>query len=220
VAGETGEKGLKQKHVSFPCGKLTLEGLCYFPDKDGLFPAVVMCHPHPLFGGSMDNNVILAVSSAVVENSMIAFMFNFRGVGRSQGSFGGGIDEQEDAVAAVSWIISQPGVEASRLGLTGYSFGATVVLPVAIADNRVRALALISMPPGPEQISQLKKCTKPKLLICGTDDSVVPIEQAKRMGKEAAEPKKFELVNGADHVWWGYESKLAKKVADFFDQIL
>lgn len=220
MAREAGDEGLKPKRVSFSSGKLTLEGLCYFPEGDGLFPAVIMCHPHPLFGGSMDNNVILSIGSKLAQNYIVAFMFNFRGVGRSQGRFGGGIDEQEDAVAAVSWIMSQPELEGSRLGLAGYSFGATVALPVAVADDRVKALALISMPPGPEQISQLKKCTKPKLIISGTDDVVVPAEQAKRIGKEAAEPKQFELVKGADHIWWGHESALAEKVASFFKQTL
>lgn len=216
MAGQTGDEGLRQRRVPFPCGKLTLEGLCCFPDRDGVFPAVVLCHPHPLYGGSMDNNVMMSISSALVRECFIAFMFNFRGVGGSQGSFGGGEAEQEDAAAALNWIIGQPEVDANRVGLAGYSFGAAVVLPVACAEDRVRALALISLPPGPEQISQLKSCVKPKLLICGTNDMVAPLEQAQQMNREAAEPKQFEIISGADHLWWGYEGKLANKVAEFF----
>jgi alpha/beta superfamily hydrolase len=192
----------------------------YCPDRDGVFPAVVLCHPHPEYGGSMDNNVILAISLTLVKKSVIAFMFNFRGVGGSQGSFGGGIVEQEDTAAAVSWIISQPETDGNRVGLSGYSFGAAVALPVACADDRVGAVALISLPHGMLQISQLKSCTKPKLLICGTNDFVVPLEQAQLMGKEAAEPKQFELVSGADHIWWGFESVLTEKVTTFFEQKL
>jgi len=220
VAWKTGEERLKQERVSFPCDNLTLEGLCYVPEGDGIFPAVVLCHPHPLYGGSMDNNVVLSVGSALVEKSIIAFMFNFRGVGGSQGSFGGGIDEQKDVSAGISWIISQQNVDKEKVGIAGYSFGAMVALPVTCNDNRVKALALISMPPGPEQISQLKKCVKPKLIIAGTDDMVVPVQEAKRMGKEAAEPKQFELVSGADHLWWGHESVLAHRVTGFFNKIL
>jgi alpha/beta superfamily hydrolase len=178
---------------------------------------VVLCHPHPLYGGSVDNNVILSVSSALVEKSIIAFMFNFRGVGGSQGSFGGGIAEQEDVAAAVSWIISQPEADGKRVGLAGYSFGAAVALPIACADDRVGALTLISLPHGMLQVTQLKSCHKPKLLICGTNDFVVPLEQAQLMGKEAAEPKQFELISGADHLWWGYETVLAEKVTTFFE---
>jgi alpha/beta superfamily hydrolase len=220
VARQTGDEGLRQRRVSFPCGKFTLEGMCYCPDRDGVFPAVVLCHPHPVYGGSMDNNVILSVSLALVKKSVIAFMFNFRGVGGSQGSFGGGTAEQEDVASAISWIISQPETDNKRVGLSGYSFGAVVALPVACADDRVGAAALISMPHGKSQISQLKSCPKPKLLICGTNDMIVPLEQAQLMNREAAEPKQFELISGADHLWWGYEAVLSEKVATFFKQKL
>jgi alpha/beta superfamily hydrolase len=216
VAWKTREKGLKQKQVFFPCGKLTLEGLWYVPDGNGVFPAVVLCHPHPLYGGSMDNNVILALSAALVKKSIIAFMFNFRGVGGSQGRFGGGIAEQEDVAAAIGWIMSQPETDNDRLGLAGYSFGAMVALPAGCMHDSVKALALISMPSGPEQVSQLQACEKPKLLISGTNDMVVPIGESELMGKKAAEPKQFELISGADHIWWGYEPILSGKVVDFF----
>jgi alpha/beta superfamily hydrolase len=220
VGKQTGEERLRQSAVSFTCGKLTLQGLCYFPDGVGVFPAVVLCHPHPLYGGSMDNNVILTASSALVERSIIAFMFNFRGVGGSQGSYGDGVAEQEDAKAAISWLVLQPAVDSSRLGLLGYSFGAGVALPVACDDDRVKAVALISLPPGPSQSSQLKDCIKPKLIICGTNDFVVPLDQARLMNQEAAEPKQFELISGADHFWVGYEPVLAEKVAAFFEKKL
>jgi len=165
----------------------------------------------------MNNNVVLAVSAALGEKSIVAFMFNFRGVGSSQGNYGDGIAEQEDVKAAISWLISKPAVYSNRVGLLGYSFGAAVALPVACADERVRAVALISMPPGASQLShQLRSCPKPKLMVCGTDDFVVPRDQVKLMNQEAAEPKQFELVSGADHFWLGYEAVLAEKVVAFF----
>lgn len=165
----------------------------------------------------MDNNVIMAVSSALVGRSTIAFAFNFRGVGGSQGSYGDGIAEQEDAKAAISWLVSQPMVDGNRLGLIGYSFGAAVALPVACIDARVKAVALISLPFGQPQVSQLKGCAKLKLMVCGTDDFVVSLDQARLMDQEAAEPKRFELISGADHFWSGYETVLGEKVAAFFE---
>jgi alpha/beta superfamily hydrolase len=164
----------------------------------------------------MDNNVILAVGSALVEKSIIAFMFNFRGVSGSQGSYGDGIAEQEDVKAAISWLVSQPVVDGNRLGLFGYSFGAAVALPVACDDERVKAMALVSSPFSQSHLSQLNGCTKPKLIICGTLDVVVTLEQARLMNREAAEPKQLELVPGADHFWVGYEAVLADKVTTFF----
>jgi alpha/beta superfamily hydrolase len=168
----------------------------------------------------MDNNVVLSISSALVKESIIAFMFNFRGVAGSQGSFGGGKTEQEDVAAAISWIIIQPEVDTKRIGLSGYSFGAAVALPVACADDRVRALAVVSMPYEPEQASLLKSCAKAKLIICGSNDMVVPIEQVQLVSRAAAEPKQFELISGADHLWWGYEAVMAEKVVTFFKQKL
>jgi hypothetical protein len=168
----------------------------------------------------MDNNVILSVSSALINKSIIAFAFNFRGVGGSQGRYGGGTAEQKDATAAISWIISQSEVDSSQVGLFGYSFGAAVALPVACADVRVKAVALVSMPASPLPVSRLRNCAKPKLIMCGTNDMVVMLEQARLIGKEAAEPKQFELVSGADHMWLGYEGILGEKVSAYFKQTL
>ena len=94
-----------------------------------------------------------------------------------------------------------------------------VALPAACADERVKAVALVSLPPGPS-VSQLESCSKPKLIACGTDDYVVPLDQAKLMNQKAAEPKQFELISGADHFWMGYETVLAEKVVGFFKQKL
>ncbi|HEX75612.1 MAG TPA: alpha/beta fold hydrolase [Dehalococcoidia bacterium] len=164
----------------------------------------------------MDNNVILAVGSTLVNRSIIAFMFNFRGVGGSGGSFGGGVDEQEDVAAAISWLISQPEVGVDKVGLLGYSFGATVASAVACSDDRVKAVALVSPPLELSQVSQLKDCAKPKLIICGAGDFVVSLQKAELINREAAEPKQFELVSGADHFWWGYEVAMAEKIVAFF----
>lgn len=165
----------------------------------------------------MLNNVTMALSSALAEKSMVALMFNFRGVGGSQGRYGNGIAEQYDVAAAIDWLNSQQPVDSSRVGLAGYSFGATVALLCACVDDRVKAVALISIPPGPSQMTQLQGCPRPKLMIGGTNDFVLPIEQAKLMNQEAAEPKQFELIDGADHFWMGYETVLAEKVVTFFE---
>ena len=167
----------------------------------------------------MDNNVILAIASTLVDKSLIAFMFNFRGVGGSEGSFGEGVAEREDVAAAICWVTSQPGVDEGNVGLLGYSFGATVALPVACDDELVKAVALISPPVEASQVSQLKDCAKPKLIVCGTDDFVVSPEIVELIGRDAAEPKHIELVPGADHFWQGYEAALAEKVAAFFHRV-
>src|SRR4030042_345778 len=108
---------MKTRDVRFTCGKLKLEGVCYYPDGAGKFPGVVLCHPHPMYGGSMINNVILELATVLPLKGIIALMFNFRSVGRSQGSFDNGTGEQEDVKAAIDWLISQPEVDAGRIGV-------------------------------------------------------------------------------------------------------
>jgi len=210
----------KQRDVVFSCGGIKLEGVCYFPTGDATSPAVTVCHPHPLYGGSMYNNVTMAVSSALVDRSIIALMFNFRGVGHSQGSFGKGITEQDDVKAALEWLASQPEVEADSLGLAGYSFGAAVALPVGCSNTQVKAMALISPPVEISQIAKLKDCTKSKLVVCGGQDSLISYADMETAMQEVPEPKRFELIRNADHFWLGFEKELAEKVADFFHSSL
>lgn len=75
---------MKEERVNFPSGTILLEGILAIPQGAGPFPAVIVCHPHPLYGGSMDNNVVNSLSEALAQASLISFKFNFRGVGGSQ----------------------------------------------------------------------------------------------------------------------------------------
>ncbi len=211
---------MKRRKVSFRCGELKLEGEYYLPDGDGHFPAAVVCHPHPLYGGSMDNNVVRAISQALVERGMAALVFNFRGVGGSQGSFDGGRGEQDDVRSALDWLCSRDDVDARRIGLAGYSFGAAVALPVACGEQRVKAVALVSLPLMDDaQVEQsqalLSTCGIPKLLVCGDDDFVVPLGAVQRLAEVVREPKEVRVIPGADHFWWGDEGTVAATVADF-----
>ena len=92
---------MKETRVDFQSGELTLEGVLAIPEGVPPFPAVIVCHPHSLYGGSMDNNVVCSLTETLTEASFVSFKFNFRGVGESQGEFGQGIGEQEDTEAAI-----------------------------------------------------------------------------------------------------------------------
>lgn len=110
---------MKGSGVSFPSGSIRLEGILTRPEGASLFPAAVVCHPHPLYGGSMDNNVVCAVSDALTQASLASLRFNFRGVGGSQGEFGHGIGEGEDVKAAISYISTVTEIDSGRIGLVG-----------------------------------------------------------------------------------------------------
>jgi len=211
---------MKQIRVSFPSSELFLEGIVAIPEGAGPFPAVIVCHPHPLYGGSMDNNVVCNLSEALTQASLASFKFNFRGVGGSQGEFGQGIGEREDVEAAISFISTVKEVDSKRIGLAGYSAGAGFALPVGFNDARIRALAAVSPPLPMFDFDFLISCPKPKLLISGSRDNLIPADQFLEFCQNLPEPKEYESIEGADHFWWGYESSLAAKVTAFFTRVL
>ncbi|MFQ5880446.1 MAG: alpha/beta hydrolase, partial [Dehalococcoidia bacterium] len=90
----TGQRGTQEERLAFACGELSLEGVLHRPEASPL-AAVVVCHPHPLYGGDMDNQVVVSICRELAATGLTALRFNFRGVGASQGSFGGGVGEQE-----------------------------------------------------------------------------------------------------------------------------
>jgi alpha/beta superfamily hydrolase len=211
---------MKQARVSFPSGELFLEGILAIPEGAGPFPAVIVCHPHPLYGGSMDNNVVYSLFEALTQASLASLKFNFRGVGGSQGEFGQGIGEQEDVEAAISFISTVKGVNSKRIGLAGYSAGAGFALPVGLNDVRIKAMAAVSPPLSMFDFDFLKVCPKPKLLISGGRDNFTSADQFLEFCQNLPEPKEYESIEGADHFWWGYESGMAAKVTAFFIKVL
>lgn len=211
---------MHQRRLRFRSGQLHLEGILTLPRGTGPFPAVVVCHPHPLHGGSMDNNVVRSLCQALARVSLVSFRFNFRGVGDSEGEFDHGIGEEEDVKAAVSFISGLKEVDSSRLGLAGYSAGAAFALPVGSRDERIRALAAVSPPLTMFDFGFLKGCHKPEFLISGTEDDFTPVERFLELCSSLTEPKEYQTIEGADHFWWGHESSLATEMADFFTESL
>ena len=211
---------MKKKRIIFPSGRLSLEGILAVPEGMGPFPTVIVCHPHPLYGGSMDNNVVDSLSETLTQASLVSFKFNFRGVGGSQGESGQGMGEQEDVEAAISFISTVEEVDSERIGLAGYSAGAGFAFPVGFNDARIKALAAVSPPLPMFDFDFLKRCLKPKLLILGSRDSFIPSGEFLEFCQGLPEPKECESIEGADHFWWGYESGLAAKVVAFFIKVL
>ena len=202
------EERLKRIDTTFPCDDISLEGIWHFPETTDPLPAVVVCHPHSLYGGNMSNNAVLAICHALAQQSIAAFRFNFRGVGRSEGTFGEGIAEQEDVRAALTFVSTTPGIDPGRIGIAGYSFGAGVSLPVAMQDERVSLLAMVSPAFSDSDWEQLKEYTRPKFVIIGNNDFVIPLPQLQKHIKDVPEPKRWQVVSGADHFWLGFEEEL------------
>jgi alpha/beta superfamily hydrolase len=211
---------MKETRVTFLSDDLLLEGILHTPPVAGPFPAVIICHPHPLYGGTMDNNVVCALTETLTQASFVSFRFNFRGVGGSQGEFDQGMGEQADVEAAISFVGKLEDVDQQRIGLAGYSAGAGFALPVGSDDARIKALAAVSPPLDMFDFEFLKNCPKPKFLISGDKDDLISAQDFLEFCGNLPEPQECEAIEGADHFWWGHESQLAAKVAAFFIKAL
>ncbi len=168
----------------------------------------------------MDNNVVCSLTETLTEASFVSFRFNFRGVGDSQGEFSQGIGEQADVEAAVSFIGTLKEVDSERIGLAGYSAGAAFAFPVGASDARIKALTVVSPPLNMFSFDLLRSCSKPKFLVLGSRDDFTTAAEFLKFCRNLTEPRQYEIVEGADHFWREYESRLAAKVTDFFLKVL
>ncbi len=216
-AASAGYINIQMKKVAFPCEDFLLEGILSVPDGEGPFPLVVVCHPHPLYGGSMHSRVVHTVCDRVGDTGLAWLKFNFRGVENSGGRFSGGSGEKEDLKAAITFGARQERIDPGRIGLCGYSFGSMIALAVAAQDSRARAVAAIS--PLIEAPEILESCTIPKLFVAGTSDEFVDSKELELRVMKLPEPKELVIYSGEDHFWNRYEEPMSERVARFFSKI-
>ncbi len=212
---------MRQSAVSFKAKGLNFEGIVAMPDDVGsAVPGVVICHPHPLFGGNMDNNVVIAVSFSLVEQGFATIRFNFRGVGNSEGEHTKGEQEHQEILGAFELLKAWPGVEGRRLGLAGYSFGAAVILGNSAVQKKAKSIALISPPIRAFPNSPQKEAKTPTLIISGDQDKLVQSAELQSNFDAFARPPELKIVAGADHFWGGMERQVVRPVAGFFAEHL
>lgn len=199
---------------------LALEGKFVLPPRptEKPLPGVVVCHPHPLYGGDMENDVVIAICRHLRASGLSALRFNFRGVGRSDGDFDDGVGEQEDARAAISFLERRAEIDPLRIGICGYSFGSIVAFGVAATDRRVKAVAGISPFIRPRDI--LNEYERPKLFISGANDHLVDCEGLRTATSRLPGTCEVKIVADADHFWRGLEDVVATSVARFFVRAL
>ena len=198
--------------IAGPAGKL--EGRLHLP-VGGARATVVVCHPHPQYGGDMNSNVVMALVEAAVKSGVLALRFNFRGVGSSEGSYDNGAGEQDDVKAALAYMAGRPEAGDDLL-LAGYSFGA-MTAALAVGPN-VRALALVAPPlNAPERIRPaLAAYPGPVLLAAGDSDHVCPATALRELGQGLGARATVHVTQGTDHFWWGFEPELARVASAFF----
>lgn len=192
-----------------------LEGRFHFLEGAGPWPAALVCHPHPLGGGTMHNKVVVTIARQLVNSGVLALRFNFRGVEGSGGEHDNGRGEQQDVAGALDWLLSQPEVDPWRVSLVGYSFGAWVGLTQAQQDPRLAAVALVGLPAQYCDAGQLQRFSRPKLFVTGSADQIAPAAALRALVDRLPDPKMLEIVAGADHLWRDHEPEVGQLVARF-----
>lgn len=209
---------MKKTEVSIPCGTIILEGILEIPDNNmAPFPAAILCHPHPLYGGNMHNNVTSAMADGLLERGLVCLRFNFRGTGGSQGTHGEGVAEVDDVKAALDYIQQVEEVDPQKIVLTGYSFGCHVALRAASEDPRSGRLIGVSPPVDMYDFSFLYQETRPKLLMAGNRDFVCSEKGFQDLVEAIPEPKKGVILDGVDHFHFGREKFLVQETNKFLD---
>ena len=193
---------IRSLFLNGPVGRL--EALLNGGSPDATHAAVV-CHPHPLHGGTLHNKVVFHTMKALNSFGFPVLRFNFRGAGLSEGEHANGVGEVEDVRAALDWLeheFTLPVVFA------GFSFGAAVGLRAAYADDRVRALIALGLPMVEVEgrvydFGFLRACTKPKLFVSGSRDQFGPAGKLEALVQTFADPKKLVRIEAGDHFFEG-----------------
>ncbi len=189
-----------------------IEGLLDDPDAAPIAVAVV-CHPHPLQGGAMQNKVAYMLARAFNDMGALSLRFNFRGVGKSAGKFDNGIGETADALAAIDWLSAQhPGLP---LWLGGFSFGSYVALRTQ-SQRPVRRLVTVAPAVERFDTSDIVLPACPWLLMQGDADDVVSPEAVLAWAQALKSPPRIEVMSGAGHFFHGRLNELREAVVAAF----
>ena len=164
--------------------------------------AAIVLHPHPEHGGTMNNKVVYNLYKSFADQNFSVLRFNFRGVGRSEGSYDNGIGELTDAATALDWLQAQ-NPNAHNFWIAGFSFGAWISLQILMRRPELQNFIAVSPPASKYDFSFLSPCPSPGLIIQGNNDSIVSEESvaslASRLDKQKNADVKYEMIDGADH---------------------
>jgi alpha/beta superfamily hydrolase len=183
--------------------------------------AALVCHPHPLYGGTMHNKVVYHAMKALNGFGFPVLRFNFRGAGLSEGKHDGGRGEVEDVRAALAWLEHE-----FRLPIVfaGFSFGTAVGMRAACPDPEVRAIISLGTPIAAESLAYgydfLAQCAKPKLFVSGANDQYGPTDKVTAVVAQAAAPKQLVIIPGADHFFAGKVKEAQRAIEEWVRDVI
>ena len=181
----------------------------------GATPAIaaLVCHPHPLFGGTMHNKVVFQAAKALDALGVAVLRFNFRGAGLSEGVHDRGKGELDDVRAALDYLAKE--FPKTPQLLAGFSFGCWVGLRVGCEDARVEKLIGIGAPVDNSDFSYLQKCAKAKLFVHGANDQHGDVNKVRNMVAALPGENQLLVVDGVDHFFTGRIEELGKAISEW-----
>ncbi len=193
-----------EEAVCFRSGNVTLQGLVESGSKNC---GAVITHPHPLYGGDMNNHVVAIIRQAFLKKGYTTLRFNFRGTGSSQGRFDNGIGEQADLAAAISFLRERG---LTKIALAGYSFGVWINALASQDRNWTWPMVLVSPPVGFIDFSAIGALPGLELVVTGSRDDIAPAEAIRRVLPIWNPGAHFEIIDGSDHFY----SRHARQLED------
>jgi alpha/beta superfamily hydrolase len=196
-----------EENVTFMSADIRIEGLLNRNEGD---KGAVLTHPHPLYGGDMHNPVVQSLTMAYHKKGYSTLRFNFRGVGNSQGNFADGLGEQADVRAALAHLA---GLGIKRFDLGGYSFGAWVNAHLNCNQDSIAGMAMVSPPVAFMDFDNIGSIDCLKLIVTGSRDDIAPADKIAAMQTVWNPRASFEVIEGADHFYWGHTDTLESVLA-------
>lgn len=191
-----------------------LEGR-YHPGAAPDAPIALMLHPHPLYGGTMNNKVVYHLYHTFAGQGFAVLRFNFRGVGRSQGSYDNGIGELSDAAAALDWLQTHSS-DAKSCWVAGFSFGAWIGMQLLMRRPEIQGFISISPPANLFDFSFLAPCPSSGLIVQGTADEIVAEENVQKLATKLGSQKNitvdYRKIQGASHFYENHMDTLVEEV--------
>lgn len=198
--------------TSFISEQYLLEGMLNSLSKSR---GAIITHPHPLYGGDMSNPVVESLAMSFNRKNYTTLRFNFRGVGKSEGVYDEGIGEQKDILAAVHFLQKQ-GI--SSIHLIGYSFGAWVIAQLKEVAEEIKSIVFVSPPVALLPYSQDQTIPLLRLVITGEEDEIAPAELIKNSIATWNPVARFEIIDFADHFYYGSFPSLERVVTKYLSE--